>query len=150
MELFELIQSFKDQAYSIKRSLFTLRTLHRELTVETLELIQEIYQVTSTELFQIINGSPNSLKQQGKHCLLVCRTCQKQDTAYIESLSQQFDTPIGSTSSDGLISLDWIGCMGLCGQGPNAILDQKIYNAIPTNPFFKERLTQILAERKQR
>ncbi len=151
MDKAQLIQSFKDQDYSLQRTLFTLKLQKIELSFETMALIQEIYGVSTAKLLQIKTGHPiQSGKQEGLHTLLMCRSCQKGDPMLVEQVSKLIDTPIGSTSSDGWISFDWMGCMGLCGVGPNAMLNQKIYPSINTNPFFIQRLTQLLEERKSR
>ncbi len=150
MDLQVWIQEMKDQGVSPKRALFNIKVRKGAVSLEAFELVKLIYQLNETELKLLLGWFPQ-LKDRpiAKHQLLICKSCQKGDESFIKNISTMLDTPINSISSDGLISLEITGCMGMCAFGPNAILDQQIYNGIHTNTVFRNKLKEILEEREK-
>jgi len=150
MDLQVWIQEMKDQGVSPKRALFNIKVRKGSVSSEAFSLVKQIYQLNETELKLLLGWFPQ-LKDKpiAKHQLLICKSCQKGDETFINKISNMLDTPINSISSDGLISIEMTGCMGLCALGPNAVLDQQIYNSINTNTVFRNKLKQILEEREK-
>lgn len=148
MDLLDSIKSMKDQGFSAKRVLFNLKVRHGSVSAEMMSLVKTVYGLNDDDLRAILGWFPQlKAKAIGKHTLILCQSCHKGDETFITALAQQIQTPIGGISDDGLFSLEVTGCMGLCALGPNAILDQQIYNGITTNAVFKNRILQILEER---
>jgi len=148
MDLLESIRSMKDQGFSAKRTLFSLKVRHGSVSAEMIDQVKQIYELSEDDLRAVLGWFPQlKAKVVGKHTLILCRSCHKGDDTFIRALAQQIQTPIGGTSEDGLFSLEVTGCMGLCALGPNAILDQQIYNGITNNTVFKNRILEILKER---
>lgn len=148
MELLESIQSMKDQGFSPKRVLFSLKVRHGSVSTDMMALVKTVYGLSDDDLRPLLGWFPQlKAKAVGKHTLILCRSCHKGDETFIKALAQQIQTPIGGISEDGLFSLEVTGCMGLCALGPNAVLDQQIYSGITTNTVFKNRILQILEER---
>lgn len=146
--LIETIRRMKEQGISPKRALFNLKIQHGRITPDLLDLVKTEYGLSEAEVKYLLGWFPQLKdKAVGKHTLIVCGSCHKGDETYLRSLSEKLQTPINGISKDGLFSLEVTGCMGLCALGPNAILDQQIYNAITTNTVFKNRIEAILKER---
>ncbi len=148
MDLLESIRSMKDQGFSAKRALFSLKVRHGSVSSEMIDQVKQIYGLSEADLRAVLGWFPQlKAKAVGKHTLILCRSCHKGDDTFIQALAQQIQTPLGGISEDGLFSLEVTGCMGLCALGPNAILDQQIYNGVTTNTVFKNRILEILKER---
>jgi NADH:ubiquinone oxidoreductase subunit E len=148
MELEHFIRSMKDQGFSAKRALFTLKVKNGIVSSEMLQSVKKVYELKDEDVRYLLGWFPQlKNKAVGKHTLILCRSCHKGDETFINELSALIKTPIGGLSEDGLFSLEVTGCMGLCALGPNAVLDQQIYNAIKTNTVFRNRIQSILEER---
>jgi len=148
MELNHSIQVMKDQGFSAKRALFNLKVKYGSVSSEMMAAVKTVYQLSDDDVRYLLGWFPQLKdKAVGKHTLILCRSCHKGNDAFINELSDLIKTPIGGISEDGLFSLEVTGCMGLCALGPNAILDQQIYNAIKTNTVFKNKIKTILEER---
>lgn len=148
MDTIHLIETMKDQGFSAKRALFNLKIKNGVVTSEMLQNVKTAYHLSDDDVRVLLGWFPQ-LKDKvvGKHTLILCRSCHKGNDSFINELSALIKTPIGGSSDDGLFSLEVTGCMGLCALGPNAILDQQIYNAILTNTVFRNKINAILEER---
>jgi NADH:ubiquinone oxidoreductase subunit E len=150
MDLKTTIVMMKEEGLPPKRVLFNLKVKEGKVSEEAIHLIKEIYDLSENELRSLFGWFPQVKdKVLGKHSLLLCRSCHKGDETFIKSLSELIKTPIGEVSEDGLFSFELTGCMGMCALGPNAILDQQIFNKITDNPSFDQKLRSILEERKK-
>lgn len=149
MDLLKVVESMKEQGVSPKRALFNLKIRNGSVNSEMLETVKQVYGLSEEELKYLLGWFPQLRdKMAGKHTLILCRSCHKGDDTAIQALSALIETPIGGISGDHLFSFEVTGCMGLCALGPNAILDQQIYSGITTNTVFKNRILEILKERK--
>ncbi len=60
--------------------------------------------------------------------------------AILQELSQRLETPVGSTRTDGLVSLGETSCSGLCDQGPAALVNG---HAVPR--LNRQRMEQMIS-----
>ncbi len=70
---------------------------------------------------------------QGRFVFRLCRTysCEltgKQEVA--EQLECDLGIGFGETSADGLFSLEWANCMGMCDQGPAMLVNEEIFTKL--------------------
>jgi formate dehydrogenase subunit gamma len=66
----------------------------------------------------------------GEHVLKLCmaEACQARGARRIvEKLEETLGVKLGETKPDRSITFEPIYCLGLCGNGPNAMLDNKLY-----------------------
>jgi len=67
-----------------------------------------------------------SLQPRGKHICSVCMgtACHVRGAPRLtESLSREFDVPVGGTTADMKLTLETVRCVGACALGPLVILD---------------------------
>ncbi len=68
--------------------------------------------------------------KKGKHVIRVCRSisCDMADKdRLIRILERETGTDMGSTDEDGLFTLEYTNCMGMCDKGPAMMIDEDIY-----------------------
>ena len=122
----------------------------RQLLV-VMQKIQDCYQLVSEESmrvlaqdFQIQPAEVLSLatfftsfctRPRGKYTFKVCRglTCDMQQKEYLVAQIQNLlGLKVGETSPDGLFSLEFSQCMGMCDQGPVVSVNNQIFPRITT------------------
>ncbi len=80
----------------------------------------------------------------GKHVLQICRaeSCQAMGSAQLEAYAK---TTLGvdfhQTTSDGVITLESVYCLGNCACSPSALLDEQVFGRVNA-----ARLDEIIAE----
>ncbi|NLV71930.1 MAG: iron hydrogenase [Actinobacteria bacterium] len=85
---------------------------------------------------------------QGKYVFRLCRTysCElagKEEIA--RALENELGVTFGKTSADGLFTLEWANCMGMCDQGPAMLVNDDVYTRL--NP---EKVRDIVERYRSR
>lgn len=95
-----------------------------QLIAETLTIFPvEVHSVVT--FYRFLNDKP-----QGKFILRMCRTISC-DLAGKEQVASQLETELaikfGQTTEDGLFSLEWANCIGMCDQGPALLVNDHVF-----------------------
>jgi NADH:ubiquinone oxidoreductase subunit E len=70
---------------------------------------------------------------QGDYVFRLCRTlsCELQGKdAVAAKLQAELGIGFDETSADGVFTLEWANCMGMCDQGPALLVNDKVYTAV--------------------
>jgi [NiFe] hydrogenase diaphorase moiety large subunit len=70
---------------------------------------------------------------QGEYIIRLCRTlsCELQGKeAIADALQAELGIGFDETTEDGLFTLEWANCMGMCDQGPALLVNDKVYTAV--------------------
>ncbi len=85
-----------------------------------------------------------SLKPKGKYHISVCKgtACYVRGAlAVIERLEGELGIKVGDTTDDGMFSLEVVRCLGACGLGPVATVNDQVYARI-TPDIVRQMLAQ--------
>lgn len=80
----------------------------------------------------------------GRHVVKLCRaeSCQARGSAALEAAAvERLGVAMGSTRSDGMLTLEPVYCLGLCAIGPNALVD-----GVPIARVDQHKLEAIAAQ----
>ncbi|MBN2142260.1 NADH-quinone oxidoreductase subunit NuoE [Candidatus Woesearchaeota archaeon] len=88
------------------------------------------------------------LKPLGKHNIAICRgtACHVHDSeTLLKSAEKKLNIKAGEITSDGMISLTSVNCIGACAKAPAIMVDGKVYGNLDD-----KKLTKIIEDlRKQ-
>lgn len=85
-----------------------------------------------------------SEKPQGRFVLRLCQTisCDIAGKDHVaRQLTNDLDIEFGETTGDGMFTLEWASCLGLCDQGPAMLVNDKVYTRVTP-----EQVSDILEE----
>lgn len=72
-------------------------------------------------------------KARGKFIIRLCRTISC-DMAGKDRLARQLENDLGitfgHTTPDGMFTLEWANCIGMCDQGPAMLINEKVYTRV--------------------
>ena len=72
-------------------------------------------------------------RPQGRFVIRLCRTITC-DLAGKDALAQQLRNDLGidfgETTPDGMFTLTWANCLGMCDQGPAMLVNEKVYTQV--------------------
>ncbi len=70
---------------------------------------------------------------KGKFLIRLCRTISC-DMAGKEAVARQLETDLGirfgESTPDGIFSLEWASCLGMCDQGPALLVNDKVFTQV--------------------
>jgi len=118
--------------------------LPREVQVRVAEELNvpltKVYGVVS--FYSFFNTRP-----KGRHKISICAgtACYVRGAReLINQLKEDLQLEPGSTTEDGMFSLDLVRCVGACGLGPVVTVDDEVYGKV-----HREKLTKIIAKYKE-
>ena len=83
----------------------------------------------------------------GRHVVKFCRaeSCQARGAAAIgEAIERRLDVAMDTTRGDGQVTLEAVYCLGLCANGPNALIDDLPMSRIDAAKL--DRIAALVAE----
>ena len=76
------------------------------------------------------------LKPHGKYVIWVCQSlsCELMNhTALLDHLKQKLGIEVGETTEDGKFTLEIVECLGSCGSGPVALVNERLHENLSVN-----------------
>jgi NADH:ubiquinone oxidoreductase subunit E len=72
-------------------------------------------------------------EKQGEFVVRLCRTISC-DLADKDAVARQLKTDLGidfgATTADGMFTLEWANCMGMCDQGPALLVNDRVFTRV--------------------
>ena len=86
----------------------------------------EVYSVAS--FFAFLHGAP-----EGQFVIRLCGTLSCDfagKDAVAEALTDELGVGFDETTSDGLFTLEWASCVGMCDQGPALLVNDQVHTRV--------------------
>ena len=86
----------------------------------------EVYSVAS--FYAFLHGAT-----QGANVIRLCRTLSSDfagKEAVAEALRDELGIDFGQTTDDGLFTLEWANCIGMCDQGPALLVNDEVHTRV--------------------
>ncbi len=97
----------------------------------------EVYSVAT--FYAFLHGAP-----EGRFVVRLCGTLSCDfagKTAVAEALRGALGIDFGATTDDGVFTLEWASCVGMCDQGPALLVNDKVFTRVTP-----EKVAEIVAE----
>lgn len=108
--------------------------------------IQELSKIMKIEVSDIVGTASFytmfSLKPRGKHIIRLCDSppCYVMGSDNIlEALEKKLNIKVGETTPDGLFTLEYTSCLGVCGVAPAMMIDDEVYGNLTA-----EKVSEII------
>ncbi|MBI5723083.1 MAG: NADH-quinone oxidoreductase subunit NuoE [Planctomycetes bacterium] len=107
---------------------------YRRVSDHAMQIVADLLGIHPIEVYGVASFySFLSLTRQGKYVIRLCRTISC-DMAGKESVAQQLRNDLGigfgQTTPDGMFTLEWANCLGMCDQGPAMLVNDKVYTQV--------------------
>ena len=96
--------------------------------------IADILEIHPVEVYGVVSFySFLSTKPKGRFIIRMCRTMSC-DMAGKDAVARQLESDLGvcfgETTRDGMFTLEWTNCLGMCDQGPALLVNDEFYTAV--------------------
>ena len=106
-----------------------LREQRREINDVAMQVVADRLGITPVDVQGVVTFySFLHMEAAGRHIIHVCRTlsCEMAGMRRVaEQLQAEVGVPIGGTSADDLVTLEWANCIGMCDQPPALLVDRQ-------------------------
>jgi NADH:ubiquinone oxidoreductase subunit E len=121
-----------------------LREKHHEITDIAMQVLANRLGVTPIEVHGVVSFYAFlGTAETGQHVISLCRTlsCEMAGIRDIaKALEAELGVPVGGTTADGKVTLQWANCIGQCDMAPAAIVDHAALGTLTP-----ERVREIVA-----
>jgi [NiFe] hydrogenase diaphorase moiety large subunit len=111
-----------------------LKNKHQGVDGEAMQVVAELLDIHPVEVYSVasfyafLHGSP-----QGKYVVRLCGTLScdfagKDEVA--TALTDELGIGFAETSGDGLFTLEWASCVGMCDQGPALLVNDQVHTRV--------------------
>ena len=99
-----------------------------------MQVIADLLRIHPVEVYGVVSFySFLSEKRQGKFIIRLCRTITC-DMAGKDGVARQLENDLGihfgETTSDGMFTLEWANCLGMCDQGPAMLVNDDVHTQV--------------------
>jgi NADH-quinone oxidoreductase subunit E len=125
--------------YPVKRSavLPLLHLVQEEqgcLSPEAIEWIAQKLELPPINVYELVTFYPMFRQQSaGRRRIKVCRTlsCALAGGYQVcAELQKQFNCPVGKTTADGEVTIEFVECLASCGTGPVVMIDEELHEKV--------------------
>jgi len=144
-EVAELIEKLGPGRSSLIPILQEVKRRYRGVDPEAMQVVAESLDIHPVEVYSVasfyafLHGAP-----EGRFVIRLCQTLScdfagKQAVA--EALQKELGVGFDESTDDGLFTLEWASCMGMCDQGPALLVNDRVYTRVTP-----EQVPAILAD----
>lgn len=106
-----------------------LREQRRELGDVAMQVVADRLDIPAVDVQGVVTFYHFlSTEAPGRHVVHVCRTLSCEMAGMrrvVEQLQAELGVSVGRTSPDGLVTLGWANCIGMCDQAPAMLVDRQ-------------------------
>lgn len=125
-----LIAKYVDAQGGLMRALIALQEAYGYIDASTLPKLATAFNITKAEVKGVISFYDDFARApKGEHVLRLCQAeaCQAVGSRELTAHAcKQAGMGMGETRADGRITLEPVYCLGLCANGPAAMVDGKL------------------------
>ena len=130
----EIIIKHKDEPGGLMPVMQEAQHLFGALTMDVQERIAEGLGKTLSEVYGVATFySQFALEPKGKYVISVCMgtACYVRGAhAVLDKLAEYLEIPVGTTTSDGLFTLEATRCLGACGLAPVLTVNEEVFGRV--------------------
>ena len=122
-----------------------VKKAHSEITDDAMQVVADLLDIHPVEVYSVatfyafLHGAP-----EGRFVVRLCGTLSCDfagKTAVAEALRASLGIDFGATTDDGVFTLEWASCVGMCDQGPALLVNDKVFTRVTP-----AKVAEIVAE----
>ena len=133
-EVAELVEKLGPGRSSLIPILQDVKRRHRAVDSEAMQVVADVLDIHPVEVYSVasfyafLHGAP-----QGVHVIRLCNTLSCEfagKEAVAAALREELGIDFDQTTDDGLVTLEWASCIGMCDQGPALLVDDEVHTRV--------------------
>ncbi len=133
-EIDELIKSNGGNRNALIPVLQGIRNRHTVISSFAMQYVADRLGVSAAEVYGVISFySFLKEKYHGKFTISLCRTisCDMANKKRVaEQLENLLGIKFGETTQDGMFSLEWTNCIGMCDESPAMLVNEQVFTKV--------------------
>ncbi len=111
-----------------------LQERHHQISEFAMQEVAALLDVHPVEVYSVVTFYA-FLKagKEGKFVIRLCRTisCDMREKDKVaRQMENELGISFGQTTADGMFTLEWANCLGMCDQGPAMLVNDQVFTAV--------------------
>jgi [NiFe] hydrogenase diaphorase moiety large subunit len=128
------VEKFGGDRRALMPILQEIQRAHHYVSDYAMQVVADLLEIHPVEVFGVVSFySFLSDKPQGQFIIRLCRTITC-DMAGKDRVARQLENDLGilfgQTTADGMFTLEWANCLGMCDQGPALLVNDRVYTDV--------------------
>jgi len=133
-------EKFGEDRSAMMPILQSLQRKYGRITDYAMQAVADKLGVHPVEVYGVVSFySFLCCKTHGKFIIRLCRTISC-DMAGKERVAKQLENDLGiafgETTDDGMFTLEWANCLGMCDQGPAMLVNDQVFTKITPDKVY--------------
>ncbi len=111
-----------------------IQNKYNHITEYAMQIVADLLDIHPVEVYGVTSFySFLDQKIKGKFIIRLCRSisCDMQGKQTVaKQLENDLGITFGQTTSDGIFTLEWANCLGMCDQGPAMLVNEQIFTRV--------------------
>jgi NADH-quinone oxidoreductase E subunit len=148
-EILAIAKKFNHHRSGLMTALQHIQNKYRYISGEAMQDVADAFNIHPVEVHGVVSFySFLSTEKKGKYVVRLCQTISC-DMAGKASLARQLENDLGikfgQTTADGMFTLEYTNCLGMCDQGPAMLINDDVYTKVTPH-----QVAEIIHEYVQR
>jgi len=139
-EIVELAEKYDFLRSGLLPVLQHIQQKYRFISGYAMQEVAEVFKIHPVEVQGVVSFySFLSKEKKGKFIIRLCQTisCDMMGKKTIaKQLENELGIRFGETTADGLFTLEYTNCLGMCDQGPAMLINEDIYKKVVPEDVF--------------
>lgn len=133
-EVKKIIDLWRTEPGGLIMILHKIQELYGNIPKEAINLLAKNLNISIAKIYGVITFYHfYHTEQSAKFIIHMCKDmpCKMQEAAVLAAkLEQELGIKFGETTSDGMFTLEWASCIGMCDQGPAMLINFQPYTKV--------------------
>jgi NADH:ubiquinone oxidoreductase subunit E len=125
----QLVGEYGKERCALMSILHQLQKKYHEIPDHAMQVLAEMLGIHAVEVQDVVTFFHfYDAQPKGKFIINLCRDmpCKMQEAkALADQLEKELDIKFGETTKDGMFTLKWTSCIGMCDQGPAMLVNDE-------------------------
>jgi [NiFe] hydrogenase diaphorase moiety large subunit len=133
-EIWEFADRFKQDRSGLLPALQHIQSEYRYISPYAMQEVAHAFLIHPVEVHGVVSFySFLSTVKKGKFIVRLCQTisCDMAGKAALATqLENELGIKFGQTTADGMFTLEYTNCLGMCDQGPAMLVNEEVYTKV--------------------
>lgn len=130
-EIQSLVEQYGSDRSALMPILQKIQRKYCHISEGSMQIVADMLGIHPVEVYGVVSFySFFDEKPKGRFVIRLCRTisCDMQGKDSVaRQLQNDLGIAFGQTTSDGMFTLEWANCMGMCDQGPAMLVNDRLH-----------------------
>lgn len=133
-EIKEIAKQFDGRREGLMPVLQHIQNKYRHVSPHAMQEVADVFGIHPVEVNGVVSFySFLSTEKKGKFIIRLCQTisCDMADKAAVaRQLENELGIKFGQTTKDGMFTLEYANCLGMCDQGPAMLVNTEVFTKV--------------------